>query len=316
MASSFATEVKNEIARHFYERDCCRHAELAGLLRMGASLTLGTSRSLGLTFVTENAAVARKVLVLLKKIDRVMTETTVVRARRLKKKNSYRISVGASEVVTSLIYSLGLIQGSSPEAKKASSLFKKSCCRKAFLRGAFMSGGTVNRPEASYHLELVVSNYALAELLMSLFDKEDFFPRITERKGNYIVYFKESETITDILRSFEAEKAAEEIEVARNLREVRNQVNRLVNCETANMKKTVEAAALQVVSIKTLIDAKLFDTLPKKLKETAQARLAEPEASLAELSAELGVTRAAVSHRLHKLVSLAEEISKNEADEH
>ena len=312
---SFATEVKNELARLFYKRGCCRRAELAGLLRMGAALTLGAGRTLGLSFTTENAAVARKVLVLIKEFDKVRTEVTVTRARRLKKKNTYRIKVVPSPQVSDLLNELGMMPGTGPVPGRLGPLLRRSCCRWAYLRGAFLGGGTVNRPEADYHLELVMGNYQFADLVAALFKKIEIEARLTDRKDTYIVYMKDCDSIMDFLQGLEADKAVEAFGIARNLKEVRNQVNRLVNCETANMQKTVEAAAHQVVGIQRIIRAGRLESLPDKLQKTARARLDSPEASLGDLAAELGVSRSSVSHRLHRILALAQEISQDEADD-
>ena len=308
---SFATDVKNELARLFYTKPCCRRAELAGLLRMGAALTLGAKRSLGLNFNTDNAAVARKVLVLIKEIEGVSTEVTVRRSLRLKKNNSYHIKVVPSPKVGELLEELGLMPGTGPTPLKMGPLLRRNCCRWAYLRGVFLGGGSVNRPEAEYHLELVMGNYQFAELVAAVFKRNEIEARLTDRKDTYVIYMKECDSIIDFLSGLEADKAVEAFEVARNLKEVRNQVNRLVNCETANLQKTANAAARQVLAIQKLADTGRLEKLKPALKMTAEARLGSPDAALSELAAELGTTRSTVAHRLKRLEFLAEELKEN-----
>ena len=311
---SFATEVKNELARLVDENSCCKIAELAALLRMGAVMTMGGNRSLGINFTTENAAVARRTLTLLKASGEVRTEVMVSRARRLKKHNSYCVRVIPSLVVSDLLEKLGLMHGDNLNVGSDSAILRKHCCRHAYLRGAFLGGGSVNRPEGSYHLELVTGSEVFAQLLLSLCRKFDLPVGISERKNDYIVYIKESEAIMDFLAIIGAENALVEFEVARNLKDVRNQVNRLVNCETANLQKTANASVRQMENIK-LIKTKLgFDSLPDVLQEVAVVRLSHPDASLKELAEVLHISKSGINHRLRKLEKIAVELTEGETE--
>lgn len=301
---SFATEVKNELARAASRKACCQDAELAALLRMGASITIGQAMNLGLNFVTENAAVARKVLQLLKANGQLVPEVTVSRAKRLKKNNSYHLRVAPSPPVRPLMESLGML-GDNGGAGYDKSLLRRQCCRKAYLRGAFLGGGTVNRPEAKAHLEFVANSYSFANTLLQVLKKMDFPVGITDRKNSYQVYMKDGEEIINLLAMLGAPKSVEALEVARNLREVRNQVNRLVNCETANLQRTISAAVNQVQAIHFLAGNGGLDNLPPKLSEMARLRLSEPDASLSELGERLGISRSAAANRLRKIISLA-----------
>ncbi|MBQ7496496.1 MAG: DNA-binding protein WhiA [Selenomonas sp.] len=312
---SFATEVKNELARLTYDTSCCRTAELAALLRMGSNLTFGLRRTFGLNFTTENAAVARKVLQLLKaEGGGIKTEITVSRSKRLKKNNSYTVLVPPAPEVAGLLEHLGFLHEESLNMDTDIAILKKNCCRIAYLRGAFLGGGSVNRPESAYHLELVTGSFALAQLLFQLLKKMDFPVGLTDRKDSYIIYLKEGDAVIDFLGLLEAEDAVEAFEVARNVKEVREQVNRLVNCETANLQKAVDAAGRQLADIEGLKQRGMWEKLPKKLKEAAEARLANPEASLAELAEIMGITKSGASHRMRKLRELASAIENNEDD--
>lgn len=310
---SFATEVKNELARLMYHQPCCRTAELAALLRMGATITIGSGRMLGLNFTTENAAVARKTLTLLKSQGGgVHTEIMVSRSRRLKKKNSYCIRAVPSPRVSVLLESLGLMHGATLNVGSDSAILRRRCCRMAYLRGAFLGGGSVNRPAAGYHLELVTGSYQFAQLLLSLLKHMELPVGITDRKNDYIVYLKESDAIVDFLAMLEAERAVDELESARNLKEIRNQVNRLVNCETANLQKTVDAAGRQIADIRRLAAAGCIEELPPPLRAAAKARLANPDATLSELAGLLGIGKSGINHRLRRLAGLAADLIEGE----
>lgn len=310
---SFATEVKNELARLTYDSSCCRTAELAALLRMGSTLTFGLHRTFGLNFTTENAAVARKALQLLKSEGGgIQTEIAVSRSRRLKKNNSYTVRVQPAPEVAGLLEHLGFLHDESLNMDTDIAILKKNCCRIAYLRGAFLGGGSVNKPEAAYHLEMVTGSFGLSQLIFQLLKRMDFPVGLTDRKESYIVYLKEGDAVVDFLAMIEAEEAVEAFEVARNVKEVREQVNRLVNCETANLQKAVDAAGRQLMEIETLQEAGQLEKLPKKLREAARARLQNPEASLAELAELLGVSKSGINHRMRKLKALAEEIGKKD----
>jgi len=309
---SFAADVKNELAHKIDKKKCCQTAELAALLRMGASIVLGGNLNLGLSFVTENAAVARKTLTLLKSASEVKTEVTVTRSRRLKKNNRYALRVMPSPDVRPLMETLGML--GEDAIGRDRELLKKKCCRRAYLRGAFMGGGSINRPDAECHLELVTSSYGFADTIAGILKRMEFPVGFTDRKNNYLVYMKDGEAIMDFLSIIGATKALDEFESGRNLKEVRNQVNRLVNCETANLQKTVDAAARQNECIKLLEDRGMLSNLPLSLQKTARCRQENPDATLAELANMLLVSKSCVNHRLRKLMAMAGDLGKGKGE--
>ena len=310
--ASFASEVKNEIAHLMYESPCDRTAEMAALLRMGGTISFGSNRTLGVNFLTENAAVARKMLSLLKSQETgLRTEIAARRARRLRKNNSYLVRIVPQAGVRELLDRLGLMfEGSLNlgQETKIPAILRKNCCRAAYLRGAFLGGGSVNRPEADYHLELFTPSYAFARLLHTLLRRLEFPAGFTERQGVYVTYLKEGDAVADFLGMVQADEALERFESARNVKEVRAQVNRIVNCETANLGKAADAAARQLRDIHRIERAGGYDQLPPILRETADARLAHPEVSMAELAAILCVSKPGVNHRLRRLHALAESL--------
>ncbi len=311
--ASFATDVKNEIARLPRGEECCERAELTALLRMGATITFGPGHTFGLEYQVENAAVARRTLVLLRELHRDLpAEVTVARNRRLRKKNSYAIAIPPSEGSTELLEEMGFLQNGSLNIESDAKVLRSSCCRAAYLRGAFLGGGSVNRPEADYHLELVTGSYSFGKMLRTLMRRLDFPVGFVDRKESYVVYLKEGDAVVDFLAMIGAEEAVESFEVARNVKEVREQVNRIVNCETANLQKAIDAAGRQLDDIRYLEERIGLDALPKREQEAAQVRLENPEANLAELAAIIHLSKPALAHRMRKLHDLAETVRQKE----
>lgn len=302
---SFAAEVKNELARSEGDSDCCRRAELAALLKTGAAMTIGGRSGPGLCFSTENAAVARRVLRLLKDEGAVTTEITMSRALRLRKNTRYEVRIPPQPAVKKMIEEFQLMPTGIPVPGRG--FLRRSCCEVAYLKGAFLSAGSVNRPGAGYHLECVSTSYQYAVFLLNLAKRLTLPARLTDRKEFYIVYIKEADAIVDFLNMVGAAQAGEKLEVSRNVKEVRNQVNRLVNCETANLQKTAEAAARQLSAIRRLAE-KQGESLPKKLRETLAVRLAHPDATLSDLAKIMGLSRSGVNHRLRKILELANDL--------
>ncbi|HWR38780.1 MAG TPA: DNA-binding protein WhiA [Patescibacteria group bacterium] len=305
---SFAAEVKNELARLSDGPGCCTAAELAALLRMGGTILIGGPRSLGISFTSENAAVARKVLSLIKRGFQLKPEVVVTRGRRLKKNNSYHLKVPPSPAAAELLAVLGILSEGRLHVAPDQGVLRKACCRKAYLRGAFLACGSVNRPEGSYHLELVTGNYDTARGLVRQMKSFQLSAGLTDRKELYVVYLKDGDAITRFLQIIGAHNGLLTFENVRVVKEMRNQVNRLVNCETANLQKTVNAAVRQVESIRAIIDAAHgLQGLPRSLREVAEVRLAYPEATLTELAALMGGRpgKSGINHRLRKLTEIA-----------
>ena len=309
---SFSVEVKNELARVTGDNECCHVAELASLMRMGGTMLIGGNKSIGVNFTTENPAVARKVLTLIKKGFHLRTEVVVSRGRRLKKTNSYAVRVAPSQAVAQLLVRLGIMQGDSLNISQDTGVLKKSCCRRSYLRGAFLGGGSVNNPAGDYHLELVTGNQDFAKTLVRVMRAFRLSARMTDRKNDYIVYLKDGDTIISFLNVIGAHQALMDFESVRVIKDMRNQVNRLVNCETANLQKTVNAALRQVESIQLIARTTGIQNLPASLREAAEVRLSHPEATLSELVEALDgrISKSGMNHRLRKLEQLAADMTQ------
>lgn len=312
---SFASQVKNELVHVLGSQVCCKTAELAALLRMGATISFNSKHDFGINFVTENAAVARKILTLLKASvpQGIHTEVTVRRSRRLRKHNNYAVRATPSPEASSILKKLGFLTAKNLlDAGTDRNILQNDCCKIAYLRGAFLGGGSVNKPEGEYHLEFVTDNYTFAKLIRDLCHELYLPVGLIDRKNVYIVYLKESEAILELLALIGVEESLlQAFESARNLKEIRNQVNRLVNCETANLQRTINAAMKQIENINLLIKYDEYDELPKVLKQTANLRLNNPEASLTELAELLNCSRSAINHRMRKIDALAMQIRKD-----
>ena len=191
-------------------------------------------------------------------------------------------------------------------------VLQQTCCRRAFLRGAFQASGSMSDPSKSYHFEIVCDSQAAAGQIQEIMDGFGLDAKIVQRKKAYVVYLKEGSRIVDVLNVMEAHVALMELENVRILKEMRNTVNRKVNCETANINKTVSAAVKQVEDITYLRDTVGFEHLPDNLAEAALARLEHPDATLKELGETLDppVGKSGINHRLRRLSEMAEKVKQ------
>ena len=308
---SFSNEIKNELAHMEHDKKCCEIAELAGLVRMDGTILIGSRKGIGLELVTENAAVARKAFKGLKKLFQVETEITVQRRTRLKKNNVYLVRVPGQPKVMELLDTLGLTKDGlmyNPEISDA--LVKKECCKRSYLRGVFLGAGSLSDPMNSYHLEIVANSEEYADSLVKLIETFGLHPKISSRKNVLLVYLKESEQIADFLNIIGAHQALLELENIRIQKEVRNQVNRLVNCESANMNKTIDAAVRQKENIEFIQKYYGLEKLNEGLRAVAEARLEYPEISLKELGTMMDppLGKSGINHRMRKLEELADEL--------
>ncbi|WP_123042819.1 DNA-binding protein WhiA [Cohnella candidum] len=305
---SFAAQTKKELT--LVDADsCCEKAELSALIRMNGSVGL-TNKRIVLDISTENAAIARRMYTLLKRHFAVPTELLVRKKMRLKKNNVYMVRVpgGVEELLKKLSITSEGFQFH-PSIDK--DLIKKPCCKRAYLRGAFMAGGSVNNPEgSSYHLEIASMYEEHCRSLVDLANKFHLNARFIERKKGFILYIKEGEKIIEFLSIIGAHQSLFKFEDVRIMRDMRNSVNRIVNCETANLNKTIGAAVRQIDNIKLLQKEVGLENLPDKLREVAEIRLKHPDINLKEVGDLLKgqVSKSGVNHRLRKLDEWAEKI--------
>ncbi|MBM7551365.1 DNA-binding protein WhiA [Thalassobacillus pellis] len=314
---SFASEIKKELTNAHVE-DCCVYSELAALIRMNGSVSLNSDKNYVLDVQTENAAIARRLYTLIKKVYPHRVELLVRKKMRLKKNNVYIVRL--KDEVKGLLEELDILNGGPfTFNRKISERYKQdTCCKRAYLRGAFLAGGSVNNPEtSSYHLEIYTAYQEHNEALCELMNEFNLRARTLERKKGYITYIKEAEKITEFLSNIGAHQALFKFEDVRIVRDMRNSVNRLVNCETANLNKTIGAAFRQVENIKFIEKTVGLEALPDKLQEIAMLRLLHQEVSLKELGELVStgkISKSGINHRLRKIDEFADKVRRGEVD--
>lgn len=311
---SFASETKKELTLIDADLTCVK-AEVSALIRMNGSLSF-SNRQLSLDIQTENAAIARRLYTNLKKLYTYNVELLVRRKMRLKKNNVYicRVRDGAKE----LLIDLHILTEDFQFANQiASELIPKTMQKRAYLRGAFLAGGSVNNPETSaYHLEVYSLYKEHSEGLMQIMNEFELNAKTIERKKGFVTYLKEAEKISDFLSLIGSHQAMMRFEDVRILRDMRNSVNRIVNCETANLNKTIGASVRQVENIKYIDRTIGIDQLPERLQEIARLRVAYKEVSLKELGEKLSsgtVSKSGVNHRLRKIDEIADSLRRGES---
>ena len=310
---SFSSIVKNELCRVELRNNCCLLAELAAVFAVSGAITASGSEA-NIRIVTENAAFARRLYSHIKESFKVNPEITIRKSKKLKKHTSYILvitsSMGAGEIVGKL--GISFENGGKPDFSRYSDFLKralrKPCCKKSYLRGAFFAGGSISDPEKAYHLEITGHNSLLSGELNGLMKGYGLNGKIIRRKGNFVLYLKEGENIVDFLNIIGAHSALLELENIRILKDMRNSVNRIVNCETANLEKTINASVRQIENIKYIRDNIGFDNLPANLREVAEMRLTFSDANLKELGEMLNppLGKSGVNHRLRRLDQIAE----------
>lgn len=310
---SFASTAKDELTRKTDAKLCCYRAELAAIIHINGSVEI-SKQHMALNIHTQNAGIARRLYTSLRDRFGIAARIYARRNSRLSKLNAYLVAIHEAEAVEKLLEVLFLGEFSlTGRHDIPAKLVRKPCCRRAYLRGAFMASGSINDPEShSYHLELVTGWEEHAQALIYLMAGFGLKAKMIERKGAWVVYLKDSDQIADFLTLIGAHKAVLDFENARVLKETRNNVNRLVNCETANLNKTVEASLQQVEAIRLLGQKIGFDRLSPSLRMAAEVRVAYPDSSLQELAEILGISKSAMNHRLRKLRELAGEQSSQD----
>lgn len=280
---------------------------------MDGSIQISGARQISLNIVTENIAVARKIFSMIRKLFGLHTEVRVQRNNRLRKNNVYMVHLPPQPGLGGILRRLGMVDSAGRlNGKVRENLVRRDCCRRSYLRGVFLGGGSVNNPEGNYHLEIITEQEYFASFVARLMDKYQLNARVSRRKNCFVVYLKESEQISAFLNVIGAHSALLNFENARIYKDVRNQVNRLVNCETANLNKTVNAAVRQLENIELIKNTLGLEKLPDTLREMAELRLKYTEASLKELGSmfQPPLGKSGVNHRLRKLEEIAEKIRK------
>ncbi len=301
---SFSSTAKSEICRTPIGEDCCQLMELLALLHTAGSISI-SGQGLALRIDTEHPAVARRAFQIIKTLYGA-SATMERHTNRLKQNHIYSLRVDAASAQTiALDTHLMDVDGVCQSVRAAA---KRSCCSVAFLRGAFLGGGSVTNPERRYHMEFVCSQEDFAQELLNIMVQLDVPAKMIARGQSLVVYVKESDAIVTLLTMMGAHTAILNMENIRIIKGMRNAVNRKVNCDSGNLSKTVNAYLKQVGDIETIRARMGLDNLSAPLREMAETRLNLPEATLEELAEALGASKSTVNHRLRKLGSIAEQL--------
>lgn len=291
--ASYAQDVKNELAHSFDDNIDCLRAEFVAMIKVGAKKVDGR-----IEFTNVNAAVARRVIKLAKKFfPNVKPEVAAIRKKRLLKNLTYVVRFVAAGDMQNFF-----------DTPDYAELLKRMRFRVSYLRGAFLAGGSVNRPESQYLLQISAFTLTEAEFIRKQMAKLDFNAGFRRYKKKFVVWLREGDAICDFLGMLGANNAVERFEVARNLKEVRMQVNRVVNMETGALNNSVEAAQRQIADIKILLDNNA--PVKERFRETMRVRLENPSCTMSELAEKLGISHMGLVYRFKIIRRLAKEFSK------
>lgn len=307
---SFASETKNELSRTMPEKRCCMLAEIAGFIRVAGSVSLAGRGQFKLILSTDNPAVARHYKKMFKEYFSVDTVTSIGEGSGILRGKKYKITIGPEQLSEQILRETGILmvrQGMNYITDGVyDGIIKTKCCRKAYLRGAFLGAGTMTNPEKSYQFEIVCTSKETANDIRKLIGSfVDLHAKTIQRKNEYVTYVKESGQILDILAIMGAHSQYFAFEDVRLTKEMRNEANRRANCDQANIDKAVAAAEKHIKAIRKVG----IENMDDKLAAVARVRLEHPDASLTELGEMLDppLKKAGVNGRLAKIIKLAEE---------
>ena len=304
MAVSFSAGVKGEICRIMPGRDCCALAECFGILLFCNSFSPDNIK-----IITES----REFALILPKLFKKAFNLNFDVFPSMASPGKLVFQIIDEEKIASVMEAFGFCAQDTLALHVNLSLLEEDCCKAAFLRGAFLAGGSVTDPEKGYHMEITTSHLAVAPETYTLMQEiVGFYPKTAQRGGGQVLYLKNSDLISDFLTFLGAPVAAMGIMEARLEKELNNRVNRRCNCDDANTSKVVEAAQEQIAAIRVLKEKGMLENLPGKLKQAAEAREAHPSSSLSELAGMMDppITKPAMNHRLKKLMEMAKEAQK------
>lgn len=304
---SFAGKVKQELLEQTGKSRHCQIAELAALFSSYGQVVMEEDGDYTIKFATENLTVWKKCYILVKKAFHTVPDLSI------RGHHQFLLYILDDEDAMAFVKEIQVLDGA---VTVAGSLIRRQCCKRAFLRGIFLACGSVTDPHSRYHLELSVGSRDRAIRIQEIIGVFGLEAKIIERKSGYVVYMKEGAAIADFLNIIGAHVALMEFENVRILKEMRNSINRQVNCETANIRKTVSAASRQTEDIRFIHDTIGFGNLSENLSQIARVRLENPEVTLKELGEMLDppIGKSGVNHRLRKLSEIAEELRKKNSE--
>lgn len=306
---SFSTTTKSELARINVDRPCCRAVELKTFLAtIGVVSPAGGKTSIVLS--SENASIARKIYKLSKGLLEAKPVISVSRRSNFKKNKLYNVRIPLEEHVQEKLSHMGVTVPAKGRNLSISANGLSSCCSKVFLRSAFLGGGSIINPQRTYHLEITAATEEYAQRIAGEMKNFDLRPGISKRKQWLVVYLKEADQIAHFLNVIGAHTALLNLESVRTVKGMRNKVNRLINCETANISKSINASLKQIENIELIRMTIGLERLPASLNKIAVLRLENPDASLKELGEMLDppVGKSGINHRMRKLERIADKL--------
>lgn len=300
-------KMKDELVRLTDAETCCRKAEASAIAKVNGAVYLSSGNRMRLMVKDSSAAVARKTMNLLAELGVRDMELVVRMRQRIHRSNSYIIRLNSDAKVKDLLTRLGIYDEGRLSSKVPDFVMKKKCCARAYLRGVFLGAGYLGKPAYGHHLEIAVEDSTYAASLAELMRKFDMGPKIIERRTYYVVYLKEGDDIVQFLNVTGAHATLLDFENARVMKSIRNDVNRIVNAEQANLEKTVEAAVSQIEAINRIANIIGLGRLSPPLAEAARLRVENPDASLVELGAMVDppVGKSGMNHRMRRLLKIA-----------
>lgn len=313
---SFSGDVKEELSKQISTARHCQIAELSAIILFCGKIIQDKQGEISLEVRTENSSVIRKYFTLLKKTFNINTDILERIVGTEENGGSIVVEICNEEDIAKILPAVKFmdVDGNLVLNREwvNQMILNNSCCRRAFLRGIYLAIGSMSDPEKSYHLEFVCMKEKQAIQLCSVLNDFELDAKIVIRKKYYVVYMKEGSCIVDFLNIIEAHVSLMNLENLRILKEMRNSINRRVNCETANIAKTVSASSKHLDDIEIIRDEYGLINLPHNLREAAEARLEYPEATLKELGEYLAppVGKSGINHRLRKLSELADSIRR------
>lgn len=307
---SFSINVKNEVSRLDFGTDEEIISELGGMFRVNGTI-LASSGNIKLRFTSETNSIARRIFAELKKLYNYDSIIEISKNNQLRRKNLYRINI-EGKTASLFLKDIGLSDDpfSFLHLDIPKFLVDNSKKRKAFIRGSFLGAGSISNPERSYHLEIITGKLEYSQYFVELLKEYNIVARIVDRKDNYIIYIKDSEMISDFLSLIGAFQNLFKFEDIRVIKDIKNNVNRVMNCESANMDKTIEASLRQIDDIELIDRCIGLENIQDNLREVAEIRLKYPEYSLKQIGEELNppVGKSGINHRFKKIRSIADNL--------
>jgi len=307
---SFSSCVKDELAREIPERVCCQKTELYTSVKISGHIKK-ENKNFSVKISTENASIARRIITLIR--DLFGSEIiSYIKIKSFKNKGKrYFIEIPFQEKIIKFLKTLGYLDNNSKIREKIfSDLIRKKCCQISFLKSCFYNNGYILKPQSGYHLEIIIKNENDAKEILKIFNKFRISPKMYRRRGFFVIYLKRSEDILNFLKLVGAYRTVLDLENIKILKETKSYIKRLVNFESANLKRTIEASHRHINNIEKIENYMGIDLLTKALRDIAYIRLEYPQASLLELGklGEKKISKSAVNNRLRRINEIAKSL--------